>query len=1679
MIDYSLWEVILNGDSSVTTRVVEGVLKLVAPTTAEQKLARKNKLKAYGTLLMAFLDKHQLKFNSYKDAKTLMEAIEKRFGGNTESKKVQKTLLKQQYENFACSNSKSLDQIHDRLQKLTLTLIWRNKADLEEQSLDDLFNSLKIYEAEVKHSSSIGTTTQNLSFVSSFNTDSSTESVSANASVFVVCAKMPISSLPNGDSLSSYDWSFQAEEEPANYSIMAFSSSSSSSDNESDKSWPPSSLYDRFQPSDGYHVVPPPYTWTFMPPKPNLVFNNAPTTVETDHHAFTVQLSPTKPAQDLSHTNKLTTPIIEDWVSDSEDESETKAPQIVASFVQSTDLKVKVIISDNGPNFKNNDLNQFCGIKGIKREFSTPRTPQQNGIAEKKNRTLIEAARTMLVDSLLLIPFWAKAVNTACYVQNKVLVTKPHNKTPYELLHGRTPSIGFMRPFGCPETLHVHFLENKPNVVGSDPIWLFDMDSLTRTMNYQLVTTGNQTNPSAGFQDQFAAEKAREKIDQQYVLFLVWYFGSTNPQNNDGDAAFDRKEPNFDVKKPESEVNVSPSSRYRDLSAELKDCFDNSINEVNAAGTLVPTVEKIFPNSTNTFSAAGPSNATANLTYGKSSFIDASQLLDDHDMPELEDITYSDDVGTEADFNNLETSISVNPIPTSRVHKDHPMTQIISNLSLTTQTRSMTKVGEPKRVHQALKDPSWIKVMQEELLQFKMQKVWILVDFLYGKRAIGTKWGFRNKRNERGIVVRNKARLVAQGHTHEEGIDNEEVFAPVARIEAIRLFLAYASFMGFMVYHMDIKSAFLYGTIEEDVYVCQPPGFEDPDHPDKVYKVVKALYSLHQAPRACQDKYVAKILRKFILQKGKSASTPIDTEKPLLKDPNGEDADVHTYRSMIGSLMYLTSSRPDIMFAVCACARFQVTPKASHLHAVKRIFRYLKGKPHLGLWYQKDSPLDLVAYTYSDYASASLDIKSTTEGCQFLGCRLISWQCKKQIVGATSSTKAEYVAVVHKCYGFRINCWIIGVNTPRSYEDRFELIELMVFLLPKVEKVEIGVNAIDLQVFAVRHMLLLLQALVDKKKVVVTEAKIRDTLRLDDKEGVDCLPNEEIFAELARMGYEKPSTKLTFYKAFFSSQWKFLIHTILQCMCTKRSSWNEFSSSMASTVICVSSGRKFNFSKYIFDSLVRNVDSPTKFNMYPRFLQLMIRKQVGDLLTHTTKYTSPALTQKVFVNMRRVCKGFSRVKTPLFESMLVEQQVDDEGDTDEKVEEVNAGDAAKGDVSATHGEVPTVAAEPSIPSPTPPTPPPQPPQDIPSTSQVQQTPPQSPQVQPPSPQPQPQQAAKFPMNLLQEVIDAYAALTRRVEHLEFDKVTQALEITKLKRMVKKLERSNKVRKLKLRRLQRVGTSQRVETSDEIVLDDVSNQGRMIAEMDQDDAVVLETITAASAIITAAEAQVPAATTDVTLTAAPARTKAQAKKNIMMYLKNVAGFKIDYFKGMSYDDIRPIFKAKFNLNVAFLLNTKEQIKEDKNIALQKINKTLAERASKRRKLDEEDLEALWSLVKERFSTTKPKNFSDDFLLVTLGAMFEKPDIHAQNWKNQRTVHGPAMVKGWKLLESCGVQIITFTSTQLILLVEKKYPLTRFTLDQMLNVVRLEVEEESEVSLELLRFTRQQHQEGKLE
>ncbi|GKC19012.1 putative ribonuclease H-like domain-containing protein, partial [Tanacetum coccineum] len=442
---------------------------------------------------------------------------------------------------------------------------------------------------------------------------------------------------------------------------------------------------------------------------------------------------------------------------------------------------------------------------------------------------------------------------------------------------------------------------------------------------------------------------------------------------------------------------------------------------------------------------------------------------------------------------------------TRRVHIVHPISQIIGDISSPVLTRGSLKKSkfgesalagyvhdqqrnnhtdylhclfacflsqlEPTSVAQALNDPDWVEAMQEEMQQFVHQEVWKLVPLPVGKTAIGTKWILKNKRDARGIIVWNKARLVAQGHRQEEGIDYDEVFSPVARIEAIRLFLAFASYMGFMVFQMDVKSAFLYGEIDEEVYVTQPKGFEDPFHPKHVYRrgsIDKTLFikknsrdimvyvddiifgstnkawcdefevlmkgefemsamseltfflGLQVTQKSngifiSQDKYVKDMLKKFDMENVRSATTPFEATNPKSKEEPDEAVNVHLYRSMIGSLMYLTASRPDIQFAVSACSRHQVTPLTSHLNAVKRIFKYLKGRPKLGLWYPRDSPFVLEAYSDSDYAGSHGDRKSTTGGCQFLGRRLISWQCKKQTIVATSSTEAEYVAAANCC----------------------------------------------------------------------------------------------------------------------------------------------------------------------------------------------------------------------------------------------------------------------------------------------------------------------------------------------------------------------------------------------------------------------------------------------------------------------------------------------------------------------------------------------------------------------------------------------------------------------------------------------------------------------------------------
>nr|GEY71018.1 putative ribonuclease H-like domain-containing protein [Tanacetum cinerariifolium] len=635
-----------------------------------------------------------------------------------------------------------------------------------------------------------------------------------------------------------------------------------------------------------------------MPPKPCFVFYNALDDVETDHPAFTVKLSPTKPDQDLSHTIRPSAPIIEDWVFDSEDESETKTPQHVPSFVQ--------------------PIEQVKSPRHSKIAQPTARNHAHRGNHKHYAQMTLQTPQRHVVPAAIVTQSKPVSITTARPVSTavpKIKVTRPRH-AKYIVTKTNSPTR--------------RYINHSPSLKASNsPPRVTAVKAPMVNAAQGVIDSGCSRNMIGNM----SYLSDLEELNGRYVAF------GGNPK---GGKIFGK---------------------------EFEDFFDNSINEINAAGTLVPTVGQISPNNTNTFSAASTSNVVASPTHDKTSCIYASQLSDDPNMLELEDITYSDDeddVGAEVDFNNLETSIT------------------------------------------------------EEILQFKMQNVWILVDLLYGKRAIGTKWVFRNKKDERGIVVRNKARLVTQGHIQEERIDYEEVFAPVARIEAIRLFLAYASFMGFMVYQMDVKSAFLYGTIEEEAYVCQPPGFENPDYPDKVYKVVKALYGLHQAPRAWYET-LANYLRENGFQRGKIDQTL------FIKRQKGDILLVHIYvddiifgltnkdlckyfEKLIKDKFQMSSMRELTFFLGLQVKQKKDVIFISQDKYVAEILR------KFGLIDRKlaSTPIDtekplLKDPDDSDYAGASLDRKSTTERCQFLRCRLISWQCKKQTVMATSSTKAEYV----------------------------------------------------------------------------------------------------------------------------------------------------------------------------------------------------------------------------------------------------------------------------------------------------------------------------------------------------------------------------------------------------------------------------------------------------------------------------------------------------------------------------------------------------------------------------------------------------------------------------------------------------------------------------------------------
>ncbi|GJZ42662.1 putative ribonuclease H-like domain-containing protein [Tanacetum coccineum] len=840
------------------------------------------------------------------------------------------------------------------------------------------------------------------------------------------------------DGLGGYDWSDQAEEGP-NYALMAYSSSSSNS--EIVDNCKKGLSYEKF------NAVPPLYTGNFMPLTPDLSFTgldefaNKPVfekskamssdqepKVDCNYHKKQFQNQRmVKPvwnnAQMVNHQNfaKKTHPY-------------AKKNMVLRAVL----MKCKNVNTDKPKAVvnavKGNNVN---AVKASACWVWKPKTKVLNHVSKHNSASItlkkfdyidVQGRSKHMTGNMAYLIYY-KEIDGG-YVAfggnpKRGKITGKGFFVGYSL-NSKAFRVFYSRTRILEENLHIRFSENTPNVVGSGPDWLFDIDALTRTINYEPIVAGTQSNGFVGIKTSDNAGQARKEKElvKDYILLPLWtadllYSQDSKSSHNDG------SKPSSDNRK---KVDEDPRKESECNDQEKEDNVNNT-NNVNATGTN-----------------------EVNVVGGKISI----KLPFNPNMSALEDYSTfnfsrdGEDDDAVADMNNLDTTIQVSPILTTRIHKDHPLDQVIGDLQSATQTRKMSKnleehgfvstipqrtnhkdlqnclfacflsQEERKRVIHALKDPSWIEAIQEELLQFKLQE------------------------DERGIVIRNKARLVAQGYIQEEGIDYDEVFALVSRIEAIRLFLAYASFKDFMVYQMDVKSAFLYRKIEEDVYVCQPSGFEDLDFRDRVYKVEKALYGLHQALRAwyetlltylldnefqrgkidktlcikrhksdillvqgyvddiifgstkkelcnafeklmhekfqmssmgeltfflglqvqqkkdgifiSQVKYVFEILKKFRFTNAKTTSTPMETQKPLLKDKNDVEVDVHMYSQSKGFTSF-----------------------------------------------------DLVAYTDSDYAGASLDRKSTTGGCQFLGCRLISWQCNKQTVVANSTKEAEYV----------------------------------------------------------------------------------------------------------------------------------------------------------------------------------------------------------------------------------------------------------------------------------------------------------------------------------------------------------------------------------------------------------------------------------------------------------------------------------------------------------------------------------------------------------------------------------------------------------------------------------------------------------------------------------------------
>ncbi|GJU35966.1 retrovirus-related pol polyprotein from transposon TNT 1-94 [Tanacetum coccineum] len=633
--------------------------------------------------------------------------------------------------------------------------------------------------------------------------------------------------------------------------------------------------------------------------------------------------------------------------------SKDEAPDFIIKFLKMIQVRLQVTVrrirTDNGTEFVNQTLREYYEKIGISHETSVARSPQQNGVVERRNRMLIEATRTMLIYAKAPLFLWAEAVATACYTQNRSIIRLRHGKTPYELLRDKPPDLSFFHVFGA-----LCYLIN-------------DSENLGKL----------QPKADIGIFIGYAPTKKAFRIYNRRTRRII-----------------ETIHVDFDEL-------TAMASEHSSLGPALHE-MTPAIITPEVIALIDEVVAPVL-----TVSTGSPSSTTIDQDA-------PSPMHPDHQIFEHH----------------------------SKWSKDHPLENIIDELARPISTRlqlheqalfcyfdAFLTAVEPKMYKDALTQSCWIEAMQEELL------------------------------DDLGGILKNKARLVAHGYRQEEGIYFEESFAPVARLEAIRIFLAFAAHMNMVVYQMDVKTVFLNGNLREEVYVSQPDGFVDPDNPNHVYKLKKALYGLKQATRAWYDmfssclisqdfskgsvdptlfihkegmelllifqnprgifinqsKYALESLKKYGFDSCDPVDTPIVEKSKLDEDKEGKAVDPSHYHGMIGTFLYLTASRPDLQFAICMCARYQARPTKKHLHAVKRIFRYLRGTINRGLWYPKDYSIALTAFANAEHAGCQDTRRSTSGSMQFLGDRLVSWSSKRQKSIVISSTKAEYIAMLGCC----------------------------------------------------------------------------------------------------------------------------------------------------------------------------------------------------------------------------------------------------------------------------------------------------------------------------------------------------------------------------------------------------------------------------------------------------------------------------------------------------------------------------------------------------------------------------------------------------------------------------------------------------------------------------------------